>query len=100
MPWELGAISVFSIVALASATAAQGVTAVVPVSAFGTAGMLVGAVQLMKLANRRAQRRIANGDYPDIVSVHSSEPPGEEMVEGPAAQDGVARAMSLREKPH
>lgn len=99
MPWELGAIAVFSMVALASATAAQGVTAVVLVSGFGTAGMLVGAVQTMKLANRRAQRRIANGDYPDIVSVRSSETPGEEMIAGPAAQDGVATAMRLREKP-
>jgi len=72
-------------VALVSATAAQGVTTVVLVSAFGTAGMLVGAVQIMKSANRRAQRRIANGDYPDIASVRSSERPGKAMIEGPAA---------------
>ena len=85
MPWELGAVAVFSMVALASATAAQGATAVVLVSAFGTAGMLVGAVQIMKLANRRAQRRIANGEYPDIASVRSSEESEEDMIEGPGA---------------
>jgi len=85
MPWELGAVAAFSLVALSSATAGQGLTAVVLVSAFGTAGMLVGAVQLMKLANRTAQRRIANGDYPDIASLRSSEKPGQDMIEGPAA---------------
>lgn len=85
MPWELGAVAAFSLVALASATAGQGLTAVVVVSGLGTAGMLVGAVQLMKLANRTAQRRIANGDYPDIASVRSGEPSGHDRIEGPAA---------------
>lgn len=87
MPWELGAVAAFSLVALAlaSAMAGQGLTTVVLVSAVGTAGMLVGAVQVMKLANRTAQRRIANGDYPDIASLRSSEKPGQDMIEGPPA---------------
>ena len=85
MPWELGAVAAFSLVALASATAGQGLTAVVLVSGLGTAGVLVGAVQFMKLANRSAQRRIANGDYPDIASLRSSEKPGQDMIEGPTA---------------
>ena len=85
MPWELGAVAAFSLVALASATAGQGLTAVVLVSGLGTAGMLVGAVQLMKLANRTAQRRIANGDYPDIASVRSGETSRHDRIEGPAA---------------
>lgn len=84
MPWELGAVGAFSLVALTSATAGQGLTAVVLISALGTAGMLVGAVQLMKLANRGAQRRIANGDYPDIASVRSNAKPGQDILEGPA----------------
>ena len=82
MPWQLGAVAVFSMVALASATAAQGATAVVLFSGFGTAGMLIGAVQLMKLANRRAQRRIAAGDYPGIGSVRSSEELPQDLIEG------------------
>lgn len=85
MPWQLGAIAVFSVVALASATAAQGATAVVLFSGFGTAGMLVGAVQLMKLANRRAQRRIALGEYPDIEAVHLGALPGTDAGGEPVA---------------
>jgi len=84
MPWELGAVVAFSMVALGSAAAAKGPIAVVLFSALGTAGMLVGAVQLMKLANRAAQRRIAYGDYPDIASVRSSEEPAQELIDGPA----------------
>jgi len=82
MPWQLGVVGVFSMVALASATAAQGATAVVLFSGFGTAGMLIGAVQVMKLANRRAQRRIAAGDYPGIESVRSSEDIAQDLIEG------------------
>lgn len=86
MPWELGAIAVFSMVALASTASAQGPVAVVLFSAFGTAAMLVGAVKAMKLANRRAQRRIAYGEYPEIASVHSDGalPSGSP---GPGAED-------------
>jgi uncharacterized protein HemX len=83
MPWQLGAVAVFSIVALGSATNAQGVTAVVLVSALGTAGMLIGAVQMMKLANRKAQRRIAAGEYPGIGLTLSSESDGQSLIEGP-----------------
>ena len=72
MPWELAAIAAFSAVALASAMAGQAATAVILVSAGGTAGMLVGAIQVMKLANRNAQRRIARGDDPDTAAVRSS----------------------------
>ena len=88
MPWQLGAVALFSIVALSAATAAQGATAVVLFSAFGTAGMLIGAVQAMKLANRRAQRRIATGEYPGIGLVRSSEDVAQDLIEGP---EGLGR---------
>ena len=81
MPWQLGAVAVFTMVALASATAAQGATAVVLFSAFGTAGMLIGAVQVMKLANRRAQRRIAAGDYPGLGPVRAGEDVPQDAIE-------------------
>jgi hypothetical protein len=54
-------------------------------SAGGTAGIPLGAVQVMKLANRAAQHRIARGDYPDIVSVRSSQSPERDVIEGLAA---------------
>jgi hypothetical protein len=88
MPWQLGAVALFSIVALSAATAAQGATAVVLFSAFGTAGMLIGAVQAMKLANRRAQRRIATGEYPGIGLVRSSEDVAQDLIEG---REGLGR---------
>ena len=81
MPWQLAAVATFSLVALASATWAQGATAVVLFSAFGTAGMLMGAVAVMKLANRAAQRRIAAGDYPGLPGVLSSAEGPPELVE-------------------
>ena len=85
MPLELGAIAVFSAIALAPAVAGEAATVVVLVSAGGTAGMLVGAIQVMKLANRNAQRR-ARGDDADTASARSSQNPEPDMIEGPAAQ--------------
>ena len=85
MPWELAAIGVFSAVALVSATAGQAATAVILISAAGTAGMLLGAVQVMKLANRNAQRRIARGDDPDTALARSSHRVEPGAIEGPAA---------------
>lgn len=71
MPWQLGAVAAFTLIAVASTTAAQGPVAVALFSAFGVAGMLIGSVQIMKLANRRAQRRIAAGEYPGLDAVGS-----------------------------
>lgn len=85
LPWELGAIGAFSFIALASATAAQGVTAVVIVSGLGTAGMLVGAVQIMKLDNRRAQRRLAGVDEGDVEALTAGEDDPRQVSEGPDA---------------
>ena len=34
-----------------------------------TLALTLGAVQLMKLANRNAQRRIAAGEFPDIQAL-------------------------------
>jgi hypothetical protein len=99
MPWELGAVGAFSLVALTSATAGQGLTAVVLISALGTAGMLVGAVQLMKLANRGAQRRIANGDYPDIASVRSNAKPGADILPADKHAPGADAVNASDDKP-
>lgn len=84
VPWELAAVAGFSAVAIASALVGQAPTVIVVGSAGGTAAMLVGAVQVMKLANRGAQLRIARGDYPDIAAVRSGGDSEPERLEEPA----------------
>jgi len=69
MPWELGGLAAWA--ALVATTGAVNVFA----GNFAAVALLIvpptilvplGAVQLMKLANRRAQRRIAEGDFPGL----------------------------------
>ena len=86
MPWQLGAIAAFTLVAVGSTTAAQGPMAVALSSALGVAGMLVGSVQLMKLANRRAQRRIAEGEYPGLERLGSGEEVAAERLDRPRGE--------------
>lgn len=70
MPWRFGAlaaaVAVGSGIALAAAESAM---ALVPVGS--TLAVTLGAVQLMKLANRTARRRIAQGDYPALHALRS-----------------------------
>jgi hypothetical protein len=74
MPWQLG------IIAGATAAAALGIAwseggfvpgILLPVGT--TLAMTLGAVQMMKLANRNAQRRIAAGEFPDIQALGAGE---------------------------
>jgi hypothetical protein len=74
MPWHLG------IIAGATAAAALGIAWSEGGFALGilfpvgtTLGLTVGAVQLMKLANRNAQRRIATGEFPDLQVLGTGE---------------------------
>jgi len=61
MPWHFGAISVATLSAATGVAVAQGGGLVLfPVAV--TAAMTVGAVQVMKRANRRAQRRLVAGE--------------------------------------
>ena len=70
MPWELGALAGWSALIAAIATgnvlAGNGVAVMALSMAASTIVVPLGAVQLMKLANRRAQRRIAAGEFPDF----------------------------------
>jgi Flp pilus assembly protein TadB len=66
MPWQIVALSGFSALATGSALAGKGVAVVAFFSAGSIFVMTLGAVQLMKLANRSAQRRIAAGEFPDF----------------------------------
>ena len=52
--------------------AEQGVAALISVPVGTTLLMTVGTVQLMKLANRRAQRRIAEGADPVFAAIEAS----------------------------
>ena len=62
MPWELGALAGWVAVAVGATLADQGLALLLVIPA--TMGVaIVGAVQLMKLANRNAQRRIAVGEF-------------------------------------
>jgi hypothetical protein len=69
MPWELGALAGW-----AALIAAIGVSNLLSGNLAGAALLIVaptilvpiGTVQLMKLANRRAQRRIAAGEFPGL----------------------------------
>lgn len=85
IPWQLAAIGGFAAVASGSAMAGHGVTAIAFISAGSTVAMTVGAVQLMKLANRSAQRRIATGDFPDIETLRSNQDADHDLIKGPLA---------------
>lgn len=66
MPWHFGALALAAAVGTGFAVAGAGVATVILVPASGTVVMTLGAVQLMKFANSRAQRRIATGEFPDM----------------------------------
>ena len=69
MPWELGALAGWSalLTGLAVTTLATGSAKDAAFFIAASMGVvLFGTVQLMKLANRRAQRRIAAGEFPEF----------------------------------
>ena len=70
MPWELGALAgwaaLIAAIGTGNALAGNGVAVMAFSIAASTIVVPLGAVQLMKLANRRAQRRIAAGEFPDF----------------------------------
>ena len=63
MPWELGALAGWVALATGLTLSDQGLALLVFIPA-GMGIASLGAVQLMKLANRKAQRRMAAGDFP------------------------------------
>jgi len=75
MPWHFGLLG------LAAGAAGVGVAVIEGGMVMGilfpigsTLAMTLGAVQLMKLANRRAQSRIAAGEFPDIEALGRGAP--------------------------
>ena len=71
IPWEYGALATAAAVATGFMVAGKGLVAMVLFPAGSTIVMTLAAVELMKLANRRAQRRIAAGESPDIEALHA-----------------------------
>ena len=70
MPWHFGVIGVAAAAAGIGVGLSEGglvMEILFPVGS--TLAMTLGAVQLMKLANRNAQRRIAAGEFPDIQAL-------------------------------
>jgi hypothetical protein len=71
MPWHFATLGAAAAVATAFSIAAAGTTMLVLLPVAATAVMTLAAVQLMKAANRTAQRRIASRRFPDIEAVTS-----------------------------
>ena len=84
MPWHFGILGGSAALAAGLIVAGQGVVALVAFPIASTVAMTLGAVQLMKLANRKAQRRIVTGDYPDIRAVRGGSTRDRSLVEGQA----------------
>jgi len=71
MPWHFGVLGLAAAVATGIAVAAADIPVMILLPAVSTVVMTLGAVQLMKLANRSAQRRIARGEFPDIQALRA-----------------------------
>jgi hypothetical protein len=70
MPWHFGIIGIAAAASAIGVALSEGglvIGALFPVAT--TLAMTLGAVQLMKLANRNAQRRIAAGEFLDIQAI-------------------------------
>ena len=66
MPWHFGVLGAAAAMATGIAFRGADVTAMILFPAASVVVMTFGALQLMKLANRTAQRRIAAGEFPDL----------------------------------
>jgi hypothetical protein len=80
MPLQLGILVLLAVIAPAGTAADAGLPMIILLPTMATIGMVLGAVQLMKFANRAAQRRIAAGEFPDLEALRLETP--EEEVEG------------------
>lgn len=64
LPWHFGILGLAAAVGTGIAVAGADVTVMILLPAGSTMVMTLDAIQLMKLANRNAQRRIARGSTP------------------------------------
>jgi hypothetical protein len=74
MPWQFGVLGAAAAAAgFGVALGEGGLVAGILWPIGSTLAGTLGAVQLMKLANRNAQRRIAAGEFPDIAPLSTGE---------------------------
>jgi hypothetical protein len=66
MPWHFGILGLAAGLATAAIVADAGLVTLILLPTVSMVAMTLGAVQLMKLANRKAERRIAAGEFPDM----------------------------------
>lgn len=71
MPWHFGILGVSAGIGTGIAIAGAYVAMMILLPAGSTIAMAFGAIQLMKLANQAAQRRIAAGEFPDMRTLLS-----------------------------
>ena len=86
MPWHFGILAASAGIGTAIAAAGADVALMILLPAGSTVVMFIATVQLMKLANRSAQRRIAAGEFPDfeVLGAETSTEPKRSLPEGPA----------------
>jgi hypothetical protein len=86
MPWQFGILGLAAALATAGVVANEGLVMLIIMPAASTVVLTMGAVQLMKLANRNAERRIAAGEFPDIGTLRPGDPirDHEWLPQGPA----------------
>ena len=94
MLWQFGALGGAAALASGLIAASSGLVAMVLFPIGTTVVMTAGAIQLMKLANREAQLRIASGDFPEYAAVEagSSAPALEGAGRLPTPSEGTDSA--------
>ena len=85
MPWHFGILAAAAAIGTGLAVAGADLAVMILLPAGSTIVMTIGAVQLMRLANRNAQRRIAAGEFPDFeaVGAEKNTEPKPSLPEGP-----------------
>jgi hypothetical protein len=69
MPWHFGTLGLAAAVGTWLAAAGAGIPVMILLPAGSTIALTLGAVRLMKLSNRKAQRRIVSGEFPDLQAL-------------------------------
>lgn len=92
MPWHFGFLALAAALATGGIAARKGFVAMVLLPAGTTVAMTLGAVQLMKMANRDAQRRIAAGEYAALAALGGDAAEGLALPRHPPGGNGRRRA--------
>ncbi|MDX1646918.1 MAG: hypothetical protein R3304_07225 [Longimicrobiales bacterium] len=72
MPWQFGALTGAAVFASGMIAVGEGLVAEILFPAVTTLAMTLAVVHRMKSANRKAARRIATGEFPDIDGLRAT----------------------------